>query len=157
MVTKRRIPYEYDIERRKEAFRRRYLTGFGGLVMDAAQGEIEPLIIYLDSEKSLSSTERELLTWLIRRWQKRGIPRRRGRPPGHAVGDKQLAAAQFIASKVDEDNKRWRAANSRRRAPKGRADELIRAYIEAYQKKRPDVGKLDPHYVRTQLKHVSRK
>ena len=48
MVTKRRIPYEYDIERRKEAFRRRYLTGFGGLVMDAAQGEIEPLIIYLD-------------------------------------------------------------------------------------------------------------
>src|SRR5260370_19115815 len=102
-MKKRRIPY--NIERRQEAFRRRYLTGFSGLVMNAAQGEIEPLLDYLDSEKPLSPTDRELLSWLIRRWQKRGGLRKRGRPPGRAAGDKQLTAAQFIAFKVSQDNK----------------------------------------------------
>jgi hypothetical protein len=156
-MKKRRINYNINyIKYRQEAFRRRYLTGFSGLVMDAAQGKIEPLLDYLDSEKPLYATDRELLAWLIRRWQQRGGLRKRGRPPGRTAGDKQLAAAQFIAFKVSQDNNDWCAKNKRKRAPKGRVADLIPFYIEQYRK-RPGVSRLDPAYVLTQLKGVSRK
>ena len=123
MTNQSRFPY--DAERRQDAFRKRYFTGFTGLLFRAHQGDAKPLCNYLQSDQHLSAEDREGLAWLID--SKMQAPPLGRRP--HRVRSPLLDSAWDIYDEVRRRREAERAKAGRQRLPKGRLPNLVEEVI----------------------------
>jgi hypothetical protein len=124
-----------DAKRRDEGFRRRYLSGFRGLVFDANRGSPQPLQDYLLSGALLSPDDRDDLAWLI----SRHVPKV-GRDAGATskYGDPLIIQKQCAASLVRIERDRLRASTGDKKLPFSITQALAKRAIELTIEHFPD-------------------
>jgi hypothetical protein len=147
--TKRKGAFHYDVERSREDYRRRYQTGFIGLLFKVLQEKDEsPLCDYLRSNAPLSDQDREGLAWLIEKLLLRG-----GRPYGRTRGP-VWDAEYWIVRQVKRFKEKWREERGRPRVPKAATGTEIDRLIALAEKRFPNAkGKINADHIRTLLTH----